>query len=450
MLDKFDVESTDASTVRGDYIPRSDYVDPQFDELEKERLWPRIWQIACREEEIPKVGDYVNYEIVEDSILVVRTAPGVIRAFHNVCPHRGRRLRDDARGSVPAFRCNYHAWRFALDGQLIDRPEPEDWEDCPGMRNGEVSLVEVKVGTWAGMVWINMDPDCEPLEAFLSPLPEKLDAFELENCRLAAYWTIKVPVNWKVVLEAFVEAYHVSGTHPQFLKFGHGRSPAPPEDIAGLRRHSTHTVTKTEGPGPNSPYRDADARTLMHGQLKELYDTLGKAMVMDSGMAAAERLLTEAPEGADQATVGRCYWAFHKEELIKSGAQWPERLKPEDLWSTAWQIFPNSSVLPSVNGTQWYRMRPDGANPDACVFDIWILGRYAPGAEPKVDQEIFERPGDFMGKAPFLEQDFSNLEAVQKGMRSRAFKGARPSRIQEVTVTNLHRVLHQYLFDDLG
>lgn len=155
--------SSDAFTVRRDFIPRSDYVDPRVHELEKERLWPRVWQIACREEEIPNVGDYVVYDIVEDSIVIVRSAPDRISAFFNVCPHRGRRLRDDACGTLSAFRCSYHAWRFGLDGKLIDRPDPDDWSEHP-LTEADTALSEVKVETWAGMVWINMDPHCEPLE----------------------------------------------------------------------------------------------------------------------------------------------------------------------------------------------------------------------------------------------------------------------------------------------
>jgi hypothetical protein len=136
--------------------------------------------------------------------------------------------------------------------------------------------------------------------------------------------------------------------------------------------------------------------------------------------------------------------------VIKSGAGWPSRLTPADLWSTDWQIFPNSSLLPSVDGALWYRMRPDGDTADACIFDIWVLSRYAPGQAPKVEQEIFDTPDAFKGRSPFLEQDFKNLIGVQKGMRSRAWRGARPNPIQEVSVTNLHRVLHQYLYGDLG
>jgi hypothetical protein len=156
--------------------------------------------------------------------------------------------------------------------------------------------------------------------------------------------------------------------------------------------------------------------------------------------------MTEVPEGTPAEKVYAKYFDFQKEEILKSGAAWPPRLSQADLWSTDWQIFPNTSVLPSVDGALWYRMRPNGNDPNSCIFDIWILGRYAPGKEPKVEQVIYEDYRQFKNKIPFLEQDFSNLVAVQKGMKSRAWRGARTNPVQEVSVYNLHRVLHMFLF----
>ena len=110
-----DFKRFEGQKVRRDFIPPADY-SADFHRLEMERLWPRVWQPACREEEIPAVGDYVNYEIGHESILVMRSAPDSIKAFYNVCPHRGRRLRDDARGNLSLIFCGYHAWTFDLDG----------------------------------------------------------------------------------------------------------------------------------------------------------------------------------------------------------------------------------------------------------------------------------------------------------------------------------------------
>src|SRR3974377_263595 len=108
MLEKQGSKVLPEPIVRRDFVPAADYSE-EFYRLEMERVWPRAWQIACREEEIPSVGNYVNYEIGHESILIVRSAPGSIKAFYNVCPHRGRRLRDDARGTLRKFFCGYHA-----------------------------------------------------------------------------------------------------------------------------------------------------------------------------------------------------------------------------------------------------------------------------------------------------------------------------------------------------
>ncbi len=116
--------------VRRDFVPGSDY-SPEFHRLVMERVWPKVWQVACRVEEIAEVGDYVNYEIGRESILVVRSAQDKIRAFYNVCPHRGRRLRDDERGNLSSIFCGYHAGTFDLNGKPVTIPEREDWHGCP-------------------------------------------------------------------------------------------------------------------------------------------------------------------------------------------------------------------------------------------------------------------------------------------------------------------------------
>jgi len=132
--------------------------------------------------------------------------------------------------------------------------------------------------------------------------------------------------------------------------------------------------------------------------------------------------------------------------MIKSGARYPEKLTPHHLRAIEWMIFPNSSVLPTVEGAFWYRSRPNGDDPDSTIFDVWSLGRYAPGKEPRVKQEFYESPEAFKGHNPILEQDFSNMIAVHKGMRSRGWKGARPNPTQENNISNIHRGLHRYIY----
>ena len=119
--------------VRDDYVPKADFLDRAFHELEKEHLWPRVWQIACREEEVAEVGAWVEYALGDDSILVVRSAPETVSAFHNACLHRGTRLATGA-GTFHggAFACPFHGWCYGLDGSLRGVPDREDFGHLAG------------------------------------------------------------------------------------------------------------------------------------------------------------------------------------------------------------------------------------------------------------------------------------------------------------------------------
>src|ERR1700751_6084500 len=130
-----------ADEVRDDFIPREDYLDPAFARLEAEKLWPNVWQMTCRLEEIPAIGDYYTYDILGDSIIVIRTGLDEIRAFHNTCPHRGT-LLTEGRGNARQFVCRFHGWRFALDGRCVQMVDQHDWQGC--LEKSEVKLSTVK------------------------------------------------------------------------------------------------------------------------------------------------------------------------------------------------------------------------------------------------------------------------------------------------------------------
>jgi len=443
MARNYNPELLSAQKVRRDYVPVADYT-PEFHRAEMERLWPRVWQPACRLEEIPEVGDYVNYEIGHESILVVRSAPDTVKAFYNVCPHRGRRLRDDERGNVDAIFCGYHAWTFDLDGKPQSIPAREDWNGCPASTDEDFSLGPVRAECWAGWVWINMDPDSESLHEFLQYIPTWLDVFKWEECRIRWYKTLIFPINWKVALEAFVEGYHSIGTHPQLMRFGEMYLPGFPEDLDGAgRRHGSHMGHQHYEFGPDKQY--PTPRDWLIGQLSEVHETL-HGIVHDEGARAIERVRSEVADTATLEEAAGVYTEILKDEMAKSGIAYPEGITAQHMASTEWQIFPNTSILPSPEGAFWYRARPNGDDPNSCLFDILSLGRFAPGKEPEWTHEVFEDLEDFKGQNPILEQDFSNMLAVHKGMRSRGFKGARPSPVQENNVYNIHRVLHGFMF----
>src|SRR5262249_28758176 len=143
-----------------------------------------------------------------------------IKGYYNVCQHRGRRLRDDARGNVAqGFYCPFHGWRYALDGSITYIHNEDDWKSCATFKGKSLNLKQPKVARWAGWVWVTLDPDAEPLHAFLGDVVGRLKNFEIENMRMAWYETIIAPVDWKVVVEAFNEGYHAGATHNRAIDY---------------------------------------------------------------------------------------------------------------------------------------------------------------------------------------------------------------------------------------
>ena len=196
-------------------VPAWYYTSPEFHALEVEKLWSRVWQLACLEEEIPEVGDYHVYEIADMSFLIVRTAEG-IKAFRNACLHRGRRLREADGQGAKVLRCAFHGWSWNLDGSL--REIPCEW-DFPSVTAADSALPEARVDTWHGFVFVNPDPHAGPLDDFLAGLEDHFAAYPFEQRVKIAHVEKIMPVNWKACQEAFMESYHVVATHPTLMDY---------------------------------------------------------------------------------------------------------------------------------------------------------------------------------------------------------------------------------------
>ena len=433
-----------AGDIRDDFIPANRWRDPEIPRLERERLWPRIWHIACREEEIPAVGDYATYEILDESIIVVRVAEDQIKAYYNACQHRGRRLVEPGRGHVSSFVCRFHGWSYGLDGANRRVLHEEAWAHCPDFRKADLALKEPRCDRWAGWVWVNMDPDAEPLSAWLGPVVELARPFALEELRVAWRQTIIAPVNWKVVIEAFHEGYHSGATHDSWVDYYDMHSPTQVfgnhagfsgvfEKMPRMRREGGEWTEATS------------LADMLYYQSKELHDCL-HALVSTPLLRAMDRLRQEFPPGADETLLFPRLLELQREELEATGAKWPEGLTMEAIGAagTNIHIIPNTIFLPSADAVLWYRMRPHPKDADRCVFDIWSLNRYPQGAAVQPIEHFAESFEAARGRNAFLEQDFSNMLAVNQGMRSRGWAGARTSPAEEATVTHFHRMLDRF------
>jgi phenylpropionate dioxygenase-like ring-hydroxylating dioxygenase large terminal subunit len=431
--------------VRDDFIPKADFLDRAFHELEKEHLWPKVWQNACRLEEIPNVGDYTVYDIIDDSVVVVRSGEDEVRAFHNVCPHRGT-LLVEGNGNAKQFVCSFHGWRFGVDGRNIKVIDRQDWGGC--LSREDTDLTPVQAGVWGGWVWINMDPECQPLDAFLEPMKSMCALFEFEKLRPAWYKSVIVPANWKTALGAFTEFYHVQTTHAQMLTYTQDYSISRAMGRHGWISYAGGTGLPVGRSQRLPPREIPDFREYLFEYAHQFKHDL-QAMQTERAYQATQRLREEVPADAPPEEVLGKWAQFIHEAAVGSGAGWPEGLTPEYIAESGfdWHVFPNTAFLhPAIEAVLWYRFRPYGDDHQRCLFDVWSLERFPPGEEPEVEHQIFEdwRDGDF----PLIfRQDFLNIPKVQKGMKSRAFKAGRPSPVQERAVSHFHRTLRRFLQD---
>jgi phenylpropionate dioxygenase-like ring-hydroxylating dioxygenase large terminal subunit len=426
------------------------FISPEYARAEGDKLWARVWQHAGRVEEIPEVGDYITYEVGADSILIVRTAPDQIKAYHNVCPHRGRRLVDpncgnhSACGQKQRFVCGFHGWTFNLQGKNTFILDPQDWKGA--LNEERTSLSEVKVDTWGGWLWINMDPNCEPLIDYLGDAARILAPFEFEKMRYKWRQWVVFDANWKTSLEAFMEPYHVAGTHTQMLEHGqyyayskayglHGVSGFDERDPS-LKMKQSSTITRA-GKG-------ADARRSTYELQNEIYTTVNNASTTETLVNAAKRLVDELPEETPPDKVIQHWLAAARADDAARGIDWPT-ISPEQMGEAglAWHVFPNMGILQGMTFALCYRTRPYGEDPHKCIFESYAIERFPPGEEPKTEWVEAEATGEKWGLV--LAQDFSNMAAVQAGMRSRGFRGTLPNPHQERKITNFHRNLARYM-----
>ncbi len=386
-------------------IPVDRYFTREAYELEKERIWKRVWQMACREEQIPEAGDIATYDICDLSFIVVRTGPDEIRAFHNVCLHQGRRLVDGP-CQRKELRCPFHAFTWDLDGTF--KSCPSRW-DFPQIDEDQFGLVEVKTGRWGGFVFINMDPDCESLETYLGDMPMHWEKFPLEERYIAAHICKIFPANWKVAQEAFMEAFHNYSTHSQFgVYFGGMASDSGQYDQLG-------NYSRALGAG------EATLPLAFKPTEEERFDALPG---VGFGEGTRRVLETYADEGKD-----RDLMEFEVETRRKALRETIGD-KVDDL--TDFEVFGGGYFTLFPNFHPWwafdeitYRFRPWGNDPEQCLMETYLLKPFK-GERPPPAPERWLGPdeshleaSDLLGRiARIFDQDEFNIPQVQKGLHN--------------------------------
>ncbi len=435
------------------------YIDPKFLQLEFERLWPRVWQVAARVDEIPAVNDFTTYEIGDQAVFLVRVDEQTVKAYHNVCPHRGTALTEGSgtfeHGNII---CPFHGWRWNTEGAnqyVLAREEFHGGKLC----DEDVALKSLRCEVFAGFVFINFDADCIPFADYIAPIRELLE--DLNVAEMRHYWwkSIPIPANWKVAQEAFYETYHVPATHPQLetgaADFIYGETME--QEYADFTHHKVAYDTFEHGhgrfyAGANTPMQGkvsnmptgADAVDAMAARLQLLVDGMD-AQVLQADVDLLKTLRGKPiPEGS---SLGAEYIRTLYEDAAAKQRPMPKPT-PEILgmWGGEVMIFPNVMILPQAGNAMIYRVRPHATDPDRCTFEIYST-RSLPADAARERAEVIPVT-DLEDPAQVYQiprQDLGNLKRIQKGLHSRSIRQVWLASHHEKVIMAMHRELDRYL-----
>lgn len=407
------------------------YVDPAIHRREVEQVWRTVWQVACREQDIPDPGDHVIYEIADDSLIVVRGDDGVIRALHNSCLHRGTMLRPEG-GSATEFRCRVHGFCWSREGRLAQIPS--GW-DFPHIDQDSFDLPQARVDTWGGFVFICMSEQTEPLMSYLENLPEQFRDWPLEKRHKGIHIAKVIDCNWKVGLEAFLEAMHLVGTHPQSLPFF--ADEMSQYDVWPGIRHINRVITNI---GFASPH--------LRKRLTE--QEIADALVAEVPTASHDGPIEIKPGEKARTVVAE---AVRRYLSRSTGIEFDKVSDSELLDPVQYFVFPNMVPWAGIGTPLVYVWRPYGDDPNRCVMEVMLLFALPEGKSPPRGcpvhwlgpDETFCDAKELRGLGTLLDQDLFNLAELQKGLRASKTRRVTFARYQESRIRHFHRTLDQYL-----
>jgi phenylpropionate dioxygenase-like ring-hydroxylating dioxygenase large terminal subunit len=405
-----------------DRVPKERYFDPEFFRMEAELFWPRVWQMACRLEEIPQAGDYTEYEFLDQSIIVLRTDDMGVRAFQNACRHRGVKLVEGRGHCERGFQCTFHGWRYGLDGKNAGVTQRRTFAEH-NLDPDDISLVPVRCEASSGCAFVNLSADAPPLRESLEPFATIMDAWKVESLRTERWFAARLPVNWKLAIEAFIEMYHVVQTHPQLViptRFGL---------LEGMTFDRRAWV-------------DADIQ-----YLRAMSEGMAGMVHANDVRIAESRRDVELPADPKQAiatwnrTLNDAVVSWHRDR----GADVPDlnELEAQGLNLTFFHGFPHYFVLPMYSSASSYRFRPVG--PEETLMEMWSLARFPEGDEPGPPSppEVWECDDPRWPAIP--AQDFSNLPRQQRGLHTNGFEYMRLSSGLEGHISNFERIVDGFL-----
>ncbi len=416
-------------------ISKDRYIDADYARKEFDRLWTRTWQFACREEHIPEVGDYHVYDIGRHSFIVTRVGENDIRAYYNACLHRGTKLRaSGTEGSATEFKCSFHGWTWGIDGSC--KEVLCHW-DLPHVEPERFSLPQARVECIGGFVFINMDPEAPALADYLGPEAKAhIDAWNLQDRYIYLHVVKRIPSNWKLNMEAFMEAYHVLETHPQV-------SVSNADANSQYDVYGDHVNRFISTLGVLSPHH--------YGKYTE-QDIFDQFTIGDPSALGDDK--PKLPEGTSARQAMADMFRAKYEEATNTDLSKVSDSELLDCFS--YTLFPNTFLFPGISLPMVYRFRPDPKDHRWSIYEVMFLRpvpkdgvRPFPAEPIRLDdhQSFNEAEGMPPGFGNILDQDTENLILQQEGLEASAKEGLTLANYQEIRIRHFERAVDHYVND---
>ena len=389
------------------------YHDRDFAALEWEKVFAKSWLLACPVSDVREAGDFAKFDIGPESFIIVRGDDGEVHAHYNVCPHRGSRLITSDTGALSRFTCPFHSWKFSLEGENVEVTDAETFR--PEVLCHDHNLTSLRCEVAAGLVFISMDPDIQPLGEWLAPILGQLELYQIDRMHVVQHRRSDWGSNWKGGVDAFAETYHLHAVHPQTQCLMDDRTQI---DLwpGGLSRQFV--------PFAQPSRRFEDQESINPGIAMMLQDA-GIDPATYEGSARESRAAVQKAKRLRSETYGLGYERFSDTQLSDS---------------TIYSLFPNVQIGCHPEAVFLHRFLPNANDPNQFTYDTMILYSHvdAPGYAPpawmglskEIDVTGDTRPevvhtglGEPPGLGEVLDQDSDLLPIVQAGARSRVFRG---------------------------
>jgi len=416
------------------------YTSPDFQARERENIWMKVWQVAGRADDIPDPGDWKDYRIFDQSYLIVRGRDGKIRGFVNACRHRGNPLCKGSRGHATTIVCPFHRWTYDLEGKLRGVARP----DLTGpIDKDQLGLVEVAVETWAGFIFLNPDPDAGPLAEFLgAEVMEYLAPFRLEEM-IPVDMNVRedLECNWKVVIDAFQEGYHIQGVHPQMGDVISVDPAAERYNFIGDHHLVVAPFTViTEGFTPEETVEG------LRTKLPQIFHSESEVVPKFEKVVSAyynEHGKLQLPESV---TVRSLLEMTARQTLSDKGLDVSGLSDEQMISHSGWFLFPNFFLsIRAGDGILITSIPHFSGDPNRCTWQVTRLAWLPPEQREARRAEVIEvkEPGSY----PYFEvlkQDYDQGMEVQRGLRNTGLKYLTLVQ-EEAAVAKFHREVDKYV-----